>query len=222
MGSLDKFAKNYDKIFSEYKEDISFYKNICLKEKGEILEIGCGTGRIYLEILPYKSITGIDISGEMLKILDYKAKERGLKPIVYKKDMKNFNFRKKFSLIIIPFRTFLHNLTIEDQIATLKNLKKHLKPKGRVILNFYYPDPKILNMTDYKKTKEGTYFIDKPNQITELKTNYGSFQTAYIFKREFELLLRLSGFKKYKVFGDFDLNPLKEFNQEMVWFIYNN
>jgi len=65
---------------------------------------------------------GIDISKNMLKVLRKKAKELGLKPKVKKADMRNFKFNDKFSLIIIPGRSFLYNLTIEDQIKTLRSI----------------------------------------------------------------------------------------------------
>jgi hypothetical protein len=42
---------------------------------------------------------------------------------------------------------------------------------------------------------------------------------AFIYKREFELLLRLAGFKKWKVYGGFNYEPLKSYKQEMVWII---
>jgi len=73
-----------------------------------------------------------------------------------------------------------------------------------------------------------SYFIDEPNQIVEsvniLKEKdkiiwKGKFQIAFIYKREFELLLKLTGFKKWKVYGGFDYRPLKSSKQEMVWIV---
>ncbi len=225
---FDKFAEDYDTLCDFYKEDIKFYKNQALKINGKVLEVGCGTGRIYLELLKKEvDIYGIDISKEMLRKLKEKAKKLKLKPKVYQRDMKNFKINKKFSLIIVPFRTFLFNLTIKDQIKTLKNFKKHLSKKGKLIINFFYPETEILSKTKYKtkKTRKGTFFIDKPNQIIEMinktKKGYRSYRMALIYKREFELLLKLAGFKKWKVYGGFNKERLRSYNQEMVWIIEN-
>jgi hypothetical protein len=44
-------------------------------------------------------------------------------------------------------------------------------------------------------------------------------ELAYIYKREFELLLRLAGFSSWQVYGGFEYQPLDSINQEMVWII---
>ena len=135
----------------------------------------------------------------------------------------------------------MHNLTIEDQIKTLKNIRNHLAPNGKLILNFYYPNPEVILKTYGKEIKEiikskdkkytlinKSYFVDEANQIIEFinilkekdKTIWkDKFQLAFIYKREFELLLRLAGFKKWKVYGGFNYKPLKSYKQEMVWII---
>jgi ubiquinone/menaquinone biosynthesis C-methylase UbiE len=122
--NFDKWAEINDLVDGLYKEDIDFYIKEASKAKSKVLEIACGTGRIYLELIKEGiDAYGIDISENMLRILKMKAKNLRLKPKVYKADMRTFNLRKKFSLIIIPFKGFLHNLKAEDQIKILKNIK---------------------------------------------------------------------------------------------------
>jgi len=240
--NFEKWTKVYDLIYGEYKDDVDFYRKEARKAKGKVLEIACGTGRIYLELLKGGiDIYGIDISKNMLEVLKKKARNLGLKPKVKKADMRNFKFNIKFSLIIIPFRSFLHNLTIEDQTKTLKNIKNHLEPNGRLILNFFTPNPEFI-VNNYGKEQKETikdgdkeytlitksYFIDEPNHIVEFVNMLkyknkvvwkDKFRIVLIHKREFELLLRIVGFKKWKVYGGFNYEPLKSFKQEMVWII---
>jgi ubiquinone/menaquinone biosynthesis C-methylase UbiE len=240
--NFEGWAKVYDLIYGKYKEDVDFYRKEARKAKGKVLEIACGTGRIYLELLKDGvNVYGIDISENMLKVLKMKAKKLGLEPKVFKADMRTFKLGQKFSLIIIPFRSFLHNLTIEDQIKTLKNIKNHLAQNGKFILNFFFPNPEKIARTYGKEIKEiikskdkkytllkKMYFVDEANQIVEfvntIKENNKTiwrdkFQIAFIYKREFELLLKLVGFKKWKVYGGFSYQPLKSYKQEMVWII---
>jgi len=243
MQSFEKWAKVYDLIYEKYRDDIDFYRKEASKVKGKVLEIACGTGRVYLELLKDGvDVYGIDISKNMLKVLKEKARKLGLKPKGYRADMRTFKLPYKFSLIIIPFRSFLHNLTIEDQLKTLKNIRRHLEPKGKLILNFFFPNPEFILKTYGKEIKKGTinigkkkfvvtnksYFINEVNQIVEFvkslkfknKTVWKSrFRIALIYKREFELLLRLAGFRKWKVFGGFNYEPLKSYKQEMVWVV---
>ena len=141
IGNFDKWSEFYDILYHKYKEDIQFYKKEAKKVKGKVLEIPCGTGRIYLELLKIGiNVYGVDISKGMLEVLKEKAKRLGLTPRVYQADCKNFKLKHKFSLIIFPYSSFLHNLTIDGQLKTLTNIKSHLLPNGKLILDFFLPD----------------------------------------------------------------------------------
>ena len=239
---FDKWARVYDIVYGSFQDDVSFYLKEAQKSRGKVLELACGTGRIYLELLK-KGVDayGIDIAGKMLESLREKAGSMGLKPAVKKADMRTFRFSHKFSLIIIPFRSFLHNLTQDDQIKTLRNIRRHLKPGGRLALNFFFPSPDVIANhygKEIKRTvkKDGkrytvinkSRFIDEPNQTVKtkeiLKRNNRTlwrdeFILSFIYKREFELLLEKAGFSSYKVYGGFNYQPLKSSKQEMVWVV---
>lgn len=235
----DQWAKVYDMIYGNYRDDVAFYLGEARKAEGKILEVACGTGRIYLELLKEGlDVVGIDISEEMIAALKAKAEEMGLKPKVHVADMRTFRLNDRFGLIIVPFRSFLYNLTTEDQLKTLKNFRSHLAPGGRLVLNFFYPD--IERMMSFGKEsedmvvmengryllREKSFFVDEVNQTIEtvaalFKDNElfwkGSYRLAFIYKREFELLLKLAGFGRSSVFGGFDGRPLSSYKQEMVW-----
>jgi len=150
--NMDHWAKYCDIIWANTRHDIEFYKKEAIKAKGKILEVACGSGRIYLEILKHGcEIYGFDISPEILKVLKKKGKEQKLKPRVYRADMRNFKLDHRFSLIIIPFRSFLCNLTVDDQIKTLRSVKKHLLPKGKLILDILYPSIEMLETISERK-----------------------------------------------------------------------
>ena len=219
--------------------DFDFYKKESKKASGKVLEVGCGTGRIYLGLLrECVDAYGIDISEKMLTILKKKAAEEHLVPKVYVADMRNFKLKEKFALIIVPFKSFLHNMTAEEQLNSLANFYKHLLPGGQLILNFFYPD--LERMMSYGKEseellvsdsgkyvlREKSYFVNEPDQIIETDAVIykdgdlywqGNSRLALIYKKEFELLLQITGFKKWAVYGGFDYRPLTSYKQEMVW-----
>lgn len=232
--------KLYDLTFGTKEDDIPFYIEQAKAVDGKVLEVACGTGRVYLELLKEGvDAYGIDISVEMLKALKEKAKVLKLRPLVEQADMRNFNLQEGFSLIMIPFRSFLHNLTIDDQVRTLKNCRRHLVNNGKLVLNFFFPNPEIISNNYGKEIKrsfnaeEGqfelinkSYFVDEPEQVIECifiwrKDNLivSRSRLALIYKREFELLLKLAGFRKWQVYGGFEYQPLVSYKQEMVWVV---
>src|SRR5581483_3770527 len=50
-----------------------------------------------------------------------------------------FTARRRYALITCPFRAFLHLLTVDDQLAALGRFRKHLEPRGRLLLNVFHP-----------------------------------------------------------------------------------
>lgn len=237
------WADYYDAIHKEHEEDIDFYLEEMEKADGKVLEIGCGTGRIYIPALEKGiGIYGIDVSDDMLGRLREKAGEKGLEPDVRKADMASFDYDEKFSLITIPFRTFLHNLTKEEQVSTLRNCFEHLEEDGKLVLNFYLPDFQVIADQDgetrvHEHEIEGeTYrrevdvaWEDEVEQIRTVENRlYNSegknvwentFRTKIVSKREFELLLELTGFTDWVLYGGFNREELTSTDQEAVWIV---
>jgi SAM-dependent methyltransferase len=124
--------------------DIPFYIEYAKKQKGIILELGCGTGRVSIELAKAGFyVTGLDLSEKMLEM--YKNKLIELpnniknKIDIVKGNMANFALGKKYSLIIAPFRAF-QALTEETDIKNCLNLIiKHLDANGIFIINVFRP-----------------------------------------------------------------------------------
>ena len=245
-GDIEKFAgynpKYYDLTYGANFMDLSFYTDITTEIKGKVLEVACGTGRMYLELLKQGvDIHGIDLSEAMLNALRRKALESNLIPKVSVADMRNFSLDEVFEIIIIPGRSFLHNVTTDDQLSTLKCLRKHLADNGKLVMNFFYPSRDVMAATygierimEMAHPVEGmelvawSGFVNEPDQVIVADFTWkqdgevvSRFKTplAYIYKREFELLLRLAGFSSWQVYGGFEYQPLESINQEMVWII---
>lgn len=240
---FEDYAALYDVIHESKNsgEDVEFYVEEVKKVDGKVLEIGCGTGRIYLEMLEQGvDAYGIDISEEMLERLREKAEERNLEPKVFEADMQDFDLDEKFSLVMIPYRSFHHNLTVDDQLATLETIYGHLEEGGKLILNFYCPDFDFISENYGKELSsdveghpelelvEYNEIVDPVDMIIEFEKKVledgevkwsSTGKSKMTTKTEFELLLRNSSFSDWKVYGGFELDELENSKQEMVWIV---
>ena len=235
-------ARWYDLLSVGISGESQFYLREGKKAKGKVLELACGTGRIYIELLGAgMDVYGLDNAKEMLKVLRKKAKERGLEAKVKVADMRDFRYPFKFDLIIIPYRAFLHLESREDQKKCLKNSRRQLNKGGRLILNFFDPrldflvekerismskvkDPrsgraiKVENFSCYDPVKQHIYsyhrLVNPPAGFPKEKLE---LSLCYIFLREFMNMLELCGFRKWELYGGFDKRPYTKNGQELVW-----
>lgn len=236
-------AKFYDIVYEKVRDaiDKKFYMDRILSADGPVLEVGVGTGRLFLESLNKGAdIYGIDISDNMLNVLKSKLEEHEHYRVT-RADMRDFDLDKKFKLIISPFRVFSHMYTIEDQLAALKCIKNHLDDDGIFIFDLFVPNPMMIskdmdNMLDFDGEYEPgkklqrvvgikTDYINQTNQISiQLKweddNGYNvvdnKFDMRYYFRYELEHLIKESGMKIKNMYGDYSYSPLTNKSNDFV------
>src|SRR5262245_28316523 len=119
----------YDLIFENLDQGLTFYTDLARAAKGPVLDLCCGTGRVLLPCLKEGiDIEGVDLFAPMLTRLRDKARAAGFNPTLHEANMTNFRLQRRFALIMIPNNAIVHNLTTEDQVATLRTCREHLLP----------------------------------------------------------------------------------------------
>lgn len=243
-------ARYYDLCYAKTTGDIEFYVEEAGKSGSPVLELGCGTGRILIPTAEAGiSITGLDASSAMLDVARTKISK--LSPDVQSRieliegDMRTFSLDRKFNLITIPFRAFLHILTPEDQRKTLERIREHLKDDGRLILNIFdtrldvvaasngalkkhneFIDPetghRIIVWASDRHDLE-TQVICEDRIFEEIDGNgivasrtCSPLTLCWIYRREMQYLLELLGFKIDALHGDFNRGPFR-YAGEQVW-----
>ncbi len=134
---------------------------------GSILEIGCGTGRILIPTARVitsrrpqiadsqiadpqiaistagREIVGLDLSPWMLAVCrdNLAAEPAEVQACVQlvEGDMRDFDLGREFACITIPFRLFQQLTTVEDQMACLATIRRHLAPGGRLVIDLANP-----------------------------------------------------------------------------------
>jgi SAM-dependent methyltransferase len=157
-----EIAELYDHVpLYKDRKDAAFYVDLCRAAKGEVLELGCGTGRVLIPATAAGCrITGLDGSGFMLERC--RTKLRALTPEVQNRvtlveaDMTSFSLGRAFALATVPFRPLQHLVSVEEQLSFLACVHRHLIPGGKLALDVFHPDLKRLSTPASHEENEDT------------------------------------------------------------------
>lgn len=244
---FDRTAATYDAVVEGAEEapggwagdDVAFYRELTREADGPALEVGVGTGRVYLELLREGlDVDGVDVSAAMLDRLREKAATEGLDPSVWRGDVTALEVDREYALVYCPARAFNHLVTLDQQRTAVRAVHDALGPDGRFALNTFVPDPAFVaehygEWEGSDVTVDGeTYRVESRTDLpdaVELIARYrkrvlrdgeavAETETplALITRREFELLFELAGFSEWTFHGDFDGEPLTDPSQELV------
>lgn len=237
------FARFYDVLYEKLRggEDSKYYQRKIVETQGPVLELGVGTGRFFIEGLNNGAdIYGIDLSPEMIRVLkkklDHKDHHR-----VSVQDARFFDFKRKFKLIIAPFRMFSHVIDVSDQLKVLNQVNKHLSREGTFIFDLYVPDLSMLSkgihdLVDFDgEYEQGRKLKRIVNMQADLITQISNvnmkliweendkriekdwdFKMRYFFRFELEHLIKRSKLNLVRIYGDFDENKLQSGSKEFI------
>src|SRR5882672_862713 len=139
----------YDIFFERFDLGLDFYLGLAQAAGGPVLDVACGTGRIMLPCLKAgMDVEGLDLFPGMLTRLREKASALGFDPRLHQANMAGFRLPRRYALIMIPFNAFVHNLTTDDQLATLETCREHLAPGGLLAFDTYFPGPAAIAAPD--------------------------------------------------------------------------
>lgn len=131
-----------------------------------VLDVGCGTGRHAVELARRGyTVTGIDLSNDMLNKARAKAQEMSLTIDFLKKDARKFNFNGQFDMAIMLCEgAFPLMETDEMNFQILKNIYDSLKENGKLIFTtlnglfqLFHTIPQVLK---HDKSEKGEITFD--------------------------------------------------------------
>ncbi len=133
----DDYAPFYDweNARTVARRDVAFWQRLAAAQKGRVLELGCGTGRIAVPVVKAGALlVGIDRSAPMLARARRRLRRTRLdsRALLVRGDIRQLPFRSRpgFSLVMAPYGV-LQSLTREaDLQATLASVARVLKKGG--------------------------------------------------------------------------------------------
>lgn len=242
------WAEFYDVLYAAQGQsaDIPFLLKLAKEYGGPVLECACGTGRTMIPIAEAGlKIHGIDTSGEMLAIL--KKKLSGVPDNVRemisceKKDMRDFDLKRKFRTCIIPFTSLYHLQNDSEFRKFFGCVHRHLEkggvfvvdvfdfnpetPQGKFVLQVKVKDPKGRTISKYHKTVFGKnqmndcefkIVIKDGRKKREIRKK---FKLRYLLHDQMWKLLEKEGFKVIGVYGNYDFEPYstEKQNEKMIF-----
>ncbi len=151
----DVFAEVYDANTDKLQDEINFYIDNRHSYNKSVLEIGCGTGRIMMQLAAFGlDVTGIDISKPMIDRLNMKLDEQSddIKKLCKYEVTNIFDYEtdKKFGMIIIPATTVcLLFDNFDNSLKLLNKIYSWLDLGGRLVFDYrIYMDSKSLNKSE--------------------------------------------------------------------------
>ncbi len=166
MSVFGNYARYYDLLNKDknYRKEADYVHALIQKyapDSKTILDLGCGTGRHdFLLAEKGYSITGVDISEQMLSIANAQLSTLNLKPsstLNFKQsDIRTLRLNQTFDAVISLFHVMSYQITNDDLKAAFATAKVHLKPGGVFIFDCWYgpavlsdrPETRIKRMED--------------------------------------------------------------------------
>ena len=177
------------------KRALNYFIKHEFKNGAKLLHAGSGAGQVDKDLVLKYTVTALDISAEALKL--YKLcngdKAKLMKASIFAIPAKNSTFDGIYNLGV------MEHFTNEEDEKILKELRRVLKPKGKIILFWppkFGPTVLFLNSTHFVLNKILKKNIRlHPEEISLLES-----------KKQVEQILRETGFKLLKFyFGPKDL-----------------
>lgn len=231
MSEFDAISKDYDEdIYPMNERDFvmpTVDKLAELAPGNKILELGVGTGRIAIPLAEKGfEVTGIDVSTGMINELHKKSNQVTTRVA----DMRNVELDQKFDLVFLIFNGITYALTLEDQLATIKNAAHHLKKDGLFVIETFLPrvheivgdnrapfalEEDFIGFDEYDRINQK--LISKQYDLSNDCVASHQTEHRYIWPSELNLMGQLAGLEVLHTWGDWSSSALTNDSDDMIF-----
>lgn len=162
-------AENHDKT-----DDLAMYSRLAVENRGDILDVGCGTGRVLIHLAQEgHRVFGIDNNPRMLAQLERKLER--LPPLrdkitAIQADVLRHDFDRGFGLILLTYNALMHFREQERQIALLGRLRSWLDPDGKLVIDLPNAGPVFASEDTDSLTLERVFLDDESGHMIMLQS----------------------------------------------------
>jgi SAM-dependent methyltransferase len=179
LNDFTEIAAYYDELYvkpeqyqAEAEKAITLIKKYCLSDSSNLLDLACGTGGHIPYWLSSYTVTGLDLSPEMLALARHKFPDIEF----HLGDMVDFAIGKKFDVLVCLWGSIGFMRTPGNLKKALANFSAHLKPGGVLLLTPWstreefepgivvesvkHPDVRLACMENVKRKAPGLVEVD--------------------------------------------------------------
>jgi len=132
-------ARFYDAETGDKTDDLQMYSRLAAQHEGDILDVGCGTGRVLIHLAQAGyQVHGIDRDSAMLGRLAHKP--QGMPHLqdsigYVNADVLDYSYERGFALILLSYNALMHFQEQASQIALLRRLRGWLANAGLLVID---------------------------------------------------------------------------------------
>jgi SAM-dependent methyltransferase len=121
----------HDVECASYTADLELWRALADAANGPVLDLGCGTGRVALDLAARgHSVTGVDSEPSLVRALAARARERGLRVDAEVADARALALGARFALAIAPMQVVQLLGGPSGRASLLASLRLHLVSGG--------------------------------------------------------------------------------------------
>jgi SAM-dependent methyltransferase len=200
-----------------------------LKPEHHIMDLACGKGRhsIHLNQKGFR-VTGVDLSEQNIKQASLYANAR---LSFERKDMRYLGYKGAFDFVLNLFTSFGYFDDEAENIKALNEVRKALKPGGRLVLDFLNPDWVVNKLVpaeekemegirfEISRREEAGFIVKDIRFEADGETRHFQERVRAISLDQFKGYFLAAGLELEEVFGNYALEPFHLNRSERMIFI---
>lgn len=121
----------HDVECASYSADLPLWRELAEGQGGPVLDVGCGTGRVALDLAARgHQVVAVDADPELVRVLAERARERALPVRALAADARALALGTRHPLAILPMQVVQLLGGPEGRASALAAIARHLEPGG--------------------------------------------------------------------------------------------